>query len=95
MSAEERGCSASNVSRKDLSSGFCHEADNVAKMREMDGRRRRDSGATRDAQINFKVSRSTKAEIVAAARRLNRPMEWVLEHGFELLLEEEAAGKGN
>ncbi len=62
-------------------------------MRELDGRRRRAPGDDRDTQINFKISRETKAQIVAAARRLGQPMVWVLERGLELVLAEESAAK--
>jgi hypothetical protein len=71
-------------------------ADRKSMMKENDGRRARASGIIRDSQINFKVPSETKALIVELAKRLDRPMVWVLEHGLELILAEEAkAGKGS
>lgn len=75
--------------------GARRAADRKSMMKDTDGRRRRAGGATRDAQINFKVSSATKAEIVEVARRLDKPMVWVLERGLELILAQERAGKGS
>lgn len=70
-----------------------HAADSNSKMKDTDGRRKRGNGMVRDAQINFKVSSETKAEIVDTAKRLNKPMVWVLERGLELVLAEDAGQK--
>lgn len=73
------------------------KADSRSMMKDTDGRRARARGVQRDAQINFKVPSETKALIVEVAKRLDRPMVWVLEHGLALILAEEKAkaGKGN
>ena len=59
-------------------------AERKATMSSTDGRRSR-GGVVRDAQLNFKVTSATKAQVVALSREMGISMIEVLERGLDLL----------